>query len=258
MVNENLKNAISEAGLTPEQFAETLRVDPKSVQRWVSGNTIPYRKHRAAISRALDLAEHELWPDQTPAPDNTQDAIGIVKPCDVTGTWAYADEDTAPDLVAFITDTTGPIDLLDSCCGLEITAEITDALVEQADAGRQIRILTDGQAPCWEPLLEHQQIELYLSEIPGEYWLIKTSERMLLTINLQHEPAGQTPPPLLELTATSNDGLFHRLTGTFEELWALTSETDTAEPAAAEPVEAAADLGVMADTQLRRWPGRHD
>ena len=72
MGNENLQNALQQAGLTIEAFARVINVDPKSVGRWVSGNTIPYPRHRQAIARALDLDEHELWPDQTPAPGEKQ------------------------------------------------------------------------------------------------------------------------------------------------------------------------------------------
>ncbi len=68
MADTNLKNALRRAGLTPEEFAEIVRVDPKTVQRWVAGTTTPYPRHRATIARALDLTEHELWPDHAPPP----------------------------------------------------------------------------------------------------------------------------------------------------------------------------------------------
>lgn len=66
MANENLKSALKNAGMTPEEFASIIQVDPKSVQRWIAGTTTPYPRHRAKISRALDIAEHELWPDTAP------------------------------------------------------------------------------------------------------------------------------------------------------------------------------------------------
>ncbi|MGH2843344.1 MAG: hypothetical protein ACRDKL_07125, partial [Solirubrobacteraceae bacterium] len=138
---------------------------------------------------------------------------------EVAGTWAHTDQDGAPDLATFINTTDGPIDVLDSSCRIPITAEVTDTLIEQANAGRSVRILTDGRAPHWEPLLAGEQIELYLAEIPGEYWLIKTPDRMLLAINLEHDPAGSPSPPILELTATGRDGWFHRLAQRFDELW---------------------------------------
>lgn len=34
MADTNLKSALRRAGITPEEFAEIVRVDPKTVQRW--------------------------------------------------------------------------------------------------------------------------------------------------------------------------------------------------------------------------------
>lgn len=262
MPNENLKDAIQDAGLTLEAFAEVIQVDPKTVSRWVAGTTTPYRRHRAAISSALNLTEQDLWPnDRTNPADNTPmgQAAGA---CDVTGTWAHADDNNAPDVLSFIQRTTGPIDVLDSCCGIPITTKITDALLARADAGRHVRVLADGQAPRWEPLLEHPHAEVYLAEIPGEYWLIKTENQMLLTINLEHQPDGGPPPPILELTATLDEGLFARLTSRFEELWELTKLPEP--PAIADaatgpsPLENEPTPKPAAQPTSRRWPGRAD
>lgn len=267
MANESLKNALEHAGLTVEQFAEIIEVDPKSVQRWVSGPTVPYPRHRARIAAALDLDEHDLWPEQTPKTtraEANQVRARSERVGDVTGAWASSDDDGAPDLVAFLSGTTGPIDVLDSCCGIDIPTQLTDALIERAAAGRKVRILTDGRAPHWERLLTNEQVGLYLCEIPGEYWLIKTSERMLLTVNLEAEPASSPPPPLLELTAGGGEGLFQRLASRFEELWELTKETGTEsadEAASATRSQAPGskpdpEPKIGSDAGGRRWPGQ--
>ena len=51
-----------ERGITPAGLAETLKVDPKSVERWISGRT-PYRRHRYAVAAQLGVDEVYLWPD---------------------------------------------------------------------------------------------------------------------------------------------------------------------------------------------------
>ena len=225
MANENLKNALRTAGLAPEEFADIVKVDPKTVQRWIAGTTTPYPRHRASISRALGLDEQDLWPQQSARhasgdADDGTDAVAL-RACDVSGTWARADDPSAPNLAAFINRATGPIELLDSCCGLPITHEVTEGLLARADQGCNVRVLTDGQAPHWEALLDHSQIGIFVCEIPGEYWLIRTSGGMLMTINLEHEPGGSSPPPVLELASGTEGGLFDRLSSRFEELWAL-------------------------------------
>lgn len=62
MANERLRTALLERGLTPASLAEALEVDPKSVERWISGRT-PYRRHRYAVAAALGVDETYLWPE---------------------------------------------------------------------------------------------------------------------------------------------------------------------------------------------------
>lgn len=282
MGNENLKHALHTAGLTADELAEIIQVDPKSVQRWLTGTTTPYPRHRAAITRALNLQEHDLWPEHTPAPipgpaangnGNSTATGGSDAVSEVVGTWAHANHEDAPDLVAFITGSTGPVDILDSCCGLQITTGVTDALLARATLGSRVRILTDGEAPHWEAVLDHPDVEIYLTEIPGQYWLIKTTDSMLLTINLEHDSAASSPP-MLRLTAGSEDGLFDRLAARFEELWGLAGTdqpvvsrsraTGVEDGAQEQPADTGPTAEVTTATLVpaeptgRRWPGRRD
>ncbi|WP_187686638.1 helix-turn-helix domain-containing protein [Nocardia wallacei] len=52
-----------DARMTPEQLAERLRVDPKTVQRWISTGRVPYPRHQFAVAAAVGVREVELWPD---------------------------------------------------------------------------------------------------------------------------------------------------------------------------------------------------
>lgn len=63
MRNERLRAAIVEKGLTPESLATAIEVDPKTVERWVTKNRAPYRRHRYAVAALLDVDESYLWPD---------------------------------------------------------------------------------------------------------------------------------------------------------------------------------------------------
>lgn len=62
MANERLRTALLERGRTPADLAGALGVDPKSVERWISGR-VPYRRHRYAVAAYLELDEAYLWPD---------------------------------------------------------------------------------------------------------------------------------------------------------------------------------------------------
>jgi transcriptional regulator with XRE-family HTH domain len=210
MADTNLKNALRQAGLTPEEFAEIVRVDPKTVQRWVAGTTVPYPRHRATIARALDLTEHELWPEVTPPPARRSDrsdrdpAAGSK----VTGTWARDTDETAPDPVRFLSDHGGPIDLLENFRGIQLTPELTRALAEHAAAGREIRVLTNRPVRRVEPLLGHPHVEIRFVEYL-ERSLLRAGDAMLLTLVIDYEQ--DQPPPLLKLHRATDGGLFDRL-----------------------------------------------
>ncbi|MGO9789282.1 MAG: helix-turn-helix transcriptional regulator [Solirubrobacteraceae bacterium] len=289
MANHNLKHALQQAGLTPEEFAEVVRVDPKTVQRWLAGTTTPYARHRATIARALDMTEHQLWPDETPqatsgsGPAVNDEAAGS----EVAGTWAYDTEENAPDPIAFILQAQEAIDLLDNGRGIALTAALVSALAEQATAGRHVRLLTYLPKPRLEPLIGHQQIEIRVIDPAPEHSLLRIGEAMLLTFNLAAER--DRSPPLLKLQRTVGGGLFDRLADNFDTLWADPEEiltdlqqldayltnadeddgfddedgTDLSEPnelAAAKPPRPAAQAGKPARTDTeqteRRWPRR--
>jgi transcriptional regulator with XRE-family HTH domain len=217
MADTNLKNALRQAGITPEEFADIVRVDPKTVQRWVAGTTTPYPRHRATIARALDLTEHDLWPDHAPPPaagshpSDRAPAAGS----EVTGTWADDTEEGAPDPVAFLSNTDGPIDLLENFRGIQLTGDLTRALAEHAAAGRQIRVLTNRPIRRVEPLLGHQHLEIRFIEYL-EHSLLRAGDAMLLALFMDYET--DQPPPLLQLHRTTDGGLFDRLLDNLETI----------------------------------------
>jgi hypothetical protein len=65
VTNRRLRGAITAAGLQPDELAELLQVDVKTVRRWLLGTT-PYGRHRTQIAKTVQVAERELWPEATP------------------------------------------------------------------------------------------------------------------------------------------------------------------------------------------------
>lgn len=63
MSNDRLRDGLMRRGLTPEGVAETLQVDPKTVERWITQGRAPYPKHRHKIAAMLGESERYLWPD---------------------------------------------------------------------------------------------------------------------------------------------------------------------------------------------------
>ncbi|MEV5539643.1 DUF5919 domain-containing protein [Saccharopolyspora shandongensis] len=63
MPNERLRDALLRNGITPEQVAEATKVDPKTVERWITRARTPYPKHRHAVAAMVRESETYLWPD---------------------------------------------------------------------------------------------------------------------------------------------------------------------------------------------------
>ncbi|MEU1120807.1 MULTISPECIES: helix-turn-helix transcriptional regulator [unclassified Streptomyces] len=66
--NPYLRAALVEAGLTYEELADRLRVDPKTVERWVNEpGRRPYARHAHAVAQTLGCDTWDLWPALRPA-----------------------------------------------------------------------------------------------------------------------------------------------------------------------------------------------
>jgi hypothetical protein len=61
-VSDALRRALADARLDEVRVATKLRVDPKTVQRWLGGR-VPLRQHRWALAELLGVPEHDLWPE---------------------------------------------------------------------------------------------------------------------------------------------------------------------------------------------------
>ncbi|MFC7732706.1 helix-turn-helix domain-containing protein [Actinomadura keratinilytica] len=63
MPNERLRAALLQRGLTVAALAEHIGVDPKTVERWITKDRVPYRRHRYAVASLLGVDETYLWPN---------------------------------------------------------------------------------------------------------------------------------------------------------------------------------------------------
>jgi transcriptional regulator with XRE-family HTH domain len=63
MPNERLRALLLERRVTPAKLAEVLAVDPKTIERWIVGGRVPYRRHRYAVAAFFGVDEAYIWPD---------------------------------------------------------------------------------------------------------------------------------------------------------------------------------------------------
>lgn len=216
MAPSNLKTTLQTAGLTAEQFAEIIGVDPKTVQRWVAGRT-PYPRHRATVARALDTSEHELWPDDVPPPSPSLDPLGhdLAARGEVIRSWGQSSDRHAPNPVMFVSGTAGRIDVLDGGSGVLRTPGLVDALGERAADSGQVRVLADAPTGELGPLIGRDGIEVRVGDARPAHALVRVGDAMLVALAV----AGESSPPLLQLHRRADGGLFDRLADHFAALW---------------------------------------
>ncbi|MET7771533.1 helix-turn-helix transcriptional regulator [Nocardia sp. NPDC005366] len=66
--NAVLREAILNAGMTPGMLAERVRVDAKTVERWISQGRRPHPVTRHAVAVAVGRSMAELWPSEDSVP----------------------------------------------------------------------------------------------------------------------------------------------------------------------------------------------
>lgn len=74
-----LSRALLAAGLSVIDVAAQLSVDPKTVNRWLTGR-LPYPRHRAALAALTGWSERDLWPGidaRQQAEPNTNEVITV-------------------------------------------------------------------------------------------------------------------------------------------------------------------------------------
>ena len=232
MANEQLRAALARAGLDPDELADQLQVDAKTVGRWLGGR-VPRARHRARIAHVVQCPEHDLWPDvieSTQSPDDRRELAGV---------YAHASDPRAPDWQTLLATARQQIDLLDPTLHDLLTAAHTiDLLADKARSGCQIRILIAHPKSIWitavAQQLGHTEIDdqgntaidrelnqslHHLHQLAGHdrielraFWaertmsILRFDDQMLITTHLHGVPG--THAPLLHLQRRDDHGPF--------------------------------------------------
>lgn len=63
MPNDALRQAMTRRALSPQQLAEAVGVDAKTVSRWLTDDSrLPHPRHRWLTAETLEVEEHMIWP----------------------------------------------------------------------------------------------------------------------------------------------------------------------------------------------------
>ena len=137
MRNERLRALLLERGKTPDQLAEHVRVDAKTVERWITRGRLPYRRHRFEVASFLGVDESYIWPDAL-----GRDEVAVVSESEIVAVWPHRSEvprDTWGHLFSQAEREIGV--LVYAGLFLSEDAGIQKILKDKAAAGARVRIL---------------------------------------------------------------------------------------------------------------------
>lgn len=239
MPNERLRVALLERGLTPSDLAAQCGVDPKSVERWITQNRLPYRKHRFKIAAVLGVDEAILWPDAL-SPDQVAAAAENEILAVYPHRWAVP-----PDIWGrLFTAAREEIGILVySGLFLAEDAGIQRILQERADAGARVRILIgDPDSPevaergqderigdsmaakirnvlvLYRPLLETGAVEIRAHRTVLYNSLYRADDQLL--VNAHVYGTGASNAPVLHLRRVAGGDMVTMYVESFDRVWA--------------------------------------
>ena len=236
MPNERLRTALLERGVTPAELAEALRVDPKSVERWISGR-IPYRRHRYAVATHLGVDEVYLWPDALNASQVANASEGEIINI-------YPHRWTVPsDLWRnFFSNAEQEIGVLVySGLFLSEDAGVRRIFREKADAGARVRVLLGDPASeevaqrdadegieslgakiknalvMYRPLFGLDGIEFRLHRTVLYNSIYRADDQLLVNTHIYGSPASQAP--VFHLRRVAGGGMVTTYLESFDRVW---------------------------------------
>src|SRR3954454_23882711 len=237
MPNDRLRTALLERGITPAELAEALDVDPKSVERWISGRT-PYRRHRYAVSAHLGVDEVYLWPDALGA-----DQVASASESEIIN--IYPHRWAVPSVLwrNFFDNAEEEIGVLVySGLFLSEDAGIHRIFREKADVGARVRILLgdpdsetvaqrgadegvdESQAAkirnaivMYRPLRDIDGIEFRLHRTVLYNSIYRADDQLLVNTHIYSFAASQAP--VLHLRRVAGGGMVTTYLDSFERVW---------------------------------------
>jgi transcriptional regulator with XRE-family HTH domain len=244
MSNERLRTQIAAAGLTVQDLARRVEVDPKTIERWVTKDRLPHRRHRWTTSHLLDVDEGYLWPQVLDDPQ-TQSATqaefvtlyphrGSI-PSDLWTSLIDSATDSIDVLVyagLFLLD--GQPDLLSK---LEAKAEegtktrlllgepgstAIEERAEQEGIGSAMAARINLSLDALKPILGVPGIELRLHTTTLYNSIYRFDQHLLVNTHVYGAPAPHNP--VMHLRRVPGGRLFDHYIGSFDRVWATGTE----------------------------------
>ncbi|MFI5933721.1 XRE family transcriptional regulator [Actinoplanes sp. NPDC051494] len=231
-----LARALGSAGITTVDVAARLDVDPKTVQRWISGR-LPYPRHRDALVNLTGWQAHDLWPSlPRPADPVTEaDEVRIIYP--------HRSEAPSDSWARLLSRAQEEIDILAySALFLAENASVPALLRRKARAGVRVRIALGDPAGkhvadrgaeegigagmsarirtalvSLVPLTSEPGVDLRLHDTVLYNSTYRSDAEMLVNPHVYGRLAAHAP--VLHLKSRRDDGMVATHRASFERVW---------------------------------------
>ena len=239
MSNERLRAAMTDKDMTIQQLGETIGVDPKTVERWITKGRTPHRTHRMKAASVLGKTDVYLWPSTESDPRSQSAARAEIM--DVYPTRASVE---IPMWVDLIKNAKESIDLL-AFGGSFLHDSIPQfgALIsERARNGVRVRMLF-GDSESDAVALRGEEEEIghllaarcdltwnYLKPILGDDGIearkhgntlyasiYRFDDTLMANLHVYGAPAGQNP--IMHINRVAGGRLFAHYMDSFEKTW---------------------------------------
>lgn len=237
MANERLRTALLQRGVTPTELANAAGVDPKTVERWISGR-IPYRRHRYLVATHLGADETYLWPDAlapTQAADASESEILTVYPhrwAVPRDAWGHLFDSAEHEIGIlvyaglFLADDTGMRELLAGKAaegvslrvllgdpdGPEIGARGADEGINEAMAAKIHNVLV-----LYQPLRGIDGVQFRLHSTVLYNSIYRADDELLVNPHVYGAPASQAP--VMHLRRVAGGSMVRTYLDSFERVW---------------------------------------
>ena len=236
-----LSRALRSAGLDVVDVAARLNVDPKTVDRWLSGR-LPYPRHRAALVTLTGWVERDLWPGidarEQEAPDTSDILMTYTQRCSVPPeTWRKLFDGAEHEIGIlaysglFLAEDGGVQAILrdKARAGIRVRIALGDANgVHVAQRGADERI--DHMMPArirnalvlFQPLTDQPGVSLRLHDTVLYNSIYRADDELM--VNTHAYGCAASGSPVLHLRRVAEDGMAATYLDSFERVWAAAHE----------------------------------
>ena len=244
MANERLRSALLQRGVTAADLADTVGVDPKTIERWIGGR-IPYRRHRHQVAVRLGVDETYLWPGALAAEQvasASESEILVVHPhrwAVPRDTWGLLFDSAAHEIGVlvysgmFLADDPGLLALFRSKAeqGVRVRILLGDPDSPEVAARGQHEGIDDALAPkirnalvLLRPLRKVDGVEIRQHATVLYNSIFRADGEMLVNTHVYGTPAAQAP--VMHLRQIAGAALVATYLESFERVWAESRPLD--------------------------------